>query len=1527
MSHPQRARLAEVLVTRPGGRTRRGSGYLVASGWVLTAAHTVAGAESAAVWLGAPQTLAEESGIGIDTGTILCVPDADLALLPVEPPGAAAAGRVLLGQLDRSSPQEIPVVAAGFPRFKLRPAPGRREVLLREVEYATGLVNAAANVKTGTLKIAVLPAPADETGPTSKSQPSLAEDDRDEDGQERPRSPWEGMSGAAVFAGGRIIGVVAHHHLRESAGVLTIRPLTGLFAAASPKELASWREALPQLTGSADQLANITPFTEAELAERRAQRAAVRLAPRVLVARDDELAELAAFTASEDRWRWVQGNTFAGKTALLAWFALHPPPDLDVAACFLRRTAGDANAAYALDVLNRQLANHADGRPYLPGQHLSQQRDDFLDLLEDAAQASCERGRRLLVIVDGLDEDQTAEPGLAVATWLPDSEELPANAWLLASSRTGVSVDLPGTHALTRHVTHLAASEAARQIANIAKSELLMVRQAGGLVYRLLGLLTAAVNGLTTGELTDLVRQTRPEVLEAEVADTLEHYLARTVPSQRERDVPGGAVWAFSHEALLGEAGRQFGGDLPHLRGEIVEWCHQWVLGAETQLDRVPGYVVRHYAERLTESEAWTDQWNDLVSPLWATLRGLSLEQYLPHREDLERLLRAAQRFNRDAAAAGQPAPAVAAAVAATIRLAEIEGQSQSMSPDLAAALIETGRWSAPRALKYLASIRDGTKRAVALGTAAAALDPRSDVVTAVLEMYEGLDGEYRDERGQAALGVARLLVAAGRGQDAAGLAENEAARGRFCEACNASAGALAGLPPPRAGRLLMAIGEWSAHLSDFDRWHFAERLCERFSRHAAQQALSEIRPDSDAGDFLIGLLRVDDDDDHNLAAAIRLAATWTSPPRLAELCREILVKDGFVDELREYDEMIAAVRLEKELAIDSQDFVRAVVLQQKEKNLLDRRPSWKGTWEEFEGAAILADLASVAPAELGEAIFHRSRYITDGDRMRVFAGLLVADHERLAPSILAELTPDRLPFQNIRSHDDRYTFLADLARSGHGQLAVDYLKAARADPHDMEAVAPHLGYRELTDLLELASHIEPAFQGRARAAILPSLIRARPTDPIDLTLSSWLDAVKLARIAAGWTAPGNELALPEDPWLRLAAALVAATERMLPVRRCLEIITSLPRSLVIPVLAAAAARLPLDADSADNLIEWCRALGPERKTVNGTELMHTAFRALAAQRGSRATFTGFAGWTLDPWLVTQLIVACGDQLIAAGLSRAQLLRASGSQNGLIARAALVQHAENPDIELRQIIDIPAAPAIKVHQALRLADVLQALPPTQQPLALGMLVDDEFLDGSRPIFARGDTWAVNLTPLVRFMSPRQLQAVNTGIKTFKEMGSGRRSELVAEIAIRWARVGNFGMFQSALTQASYSSEVVARVLTGSVMHVPAEHLTDWYKMADQGLDTGFDARRRAVLWALARFRSGDLDRDRGWMILDAWLPGEAATRRAKFGEPWQVLVDLVGYVPAIAACSGPHATSRLGDLLGPEIADAGEAQP
>ena len=47
MDHPTRAALAELFVTRTTEGPSRGTGYLVAPGWVLTAAHVVDGATSA----------------------------------------------------------------------------------------------------------------------------------------------------------------------------------------------------------------------------------------------------------------------------------------------------------------------------------------------------------------------------------------------------------------------------------------------------------------------------------------------------------------------------------------------------------------------------------------------------------------------------------------------------------------------------------------------------------------------------------------------------------------------------------------------------------------------------------------------------------------------------------------------------------------------------------------------------------------------------------------------------------------------------------------------------------------------------------------------------------------------------------------------------------------------------------------------------------------------------------------------------------------------------------------------------------------------------------------------------------------------------------------------------------------------------------------------------------------------------------------------------------------------------------------
>ena len=583
MSHPARARVAELLVEHVDGSRTRGSGYLVGTGRVLTAAHVVDRARSVGVWLGAPAELSFDSGIGVEPDKIMLLPKADLALLPV---AGQPVEPVLFGRLDRESVEPLPAVAVGCPRFMLRPAPGRPGVQLRDLHLAVGRVAGLSHAKTATLHLAVdPPAPP-------------------EDPQPERHSPWEGMSGAAVFAAdsGRLIGVVGQHHPREGTGALTVRsvsPLTDVHI----ETTAAWRKALPQLPAPGVALDCVTPRATRELVFDRAHEAASALAPPVLIARNQELADLADLCQAAPRVRWIQADAFAGKTALLATFALHPPADLDVVACFLRRTTAQATADYALEVLCQQLAVYAGKGIFKEATFLRERVDDFFSLLADAASSADQRGRRLLLLIDGLDEDQTAVSGLTVASWLPGSDTLPGNTWLLVASRSGVVIPLADNHVLAAHVWHISRSEVAARLEEVAKRELQDAQALSErLAYSIVGLLAAAFGGLATVELTDLARRFgHHTVTTAEVNHVLAAALERSLLRAPDDDEPDRTVHAFGHELFLREARALFEDDLPRFRRLIDDW-------ADDYADRgwphdTPRYLLASYGRQITDAE------------------------------------------------------------------------------------------------------------------------------------------------------------------------------------------------------------------------------------------------------------------------------------------------------------------------------------------------------------------------------------------------------------------------------------------------------------------------------------------------------------------------------------------------------------------------------------------------------------------------------------------------------------------------------------------------------------------------------------------------------------------------------------------------------------------------------------------------------------------------------------------------------------------------------------------------------------
>jgi Trypsin-like peptidase domain len=188
-----RARVAELIVTYADGR-RRGSGYRVTAEAVLTAAHVVEGALSVQVRF-EPDLPGEWSTRAVSWWID---PDLDVAVVSIPPrPGEQSVSPARFGRIgDRAA--VLGVQAVGFPRWKMRtddgtiPATGDSRPRYRDAYHAVGSVAVLSNWREGTLEVVVAPAPSADTSAGA--------------------SPWEGMSGAVLWAEDRIVGVVSKHH-------------------------------------------------------------------------------------------------------------------------------------------------------------------------------------------------------------------------------------------------------------------------------------------------------------------------------------------------------------------------------------------------------------------------------------------------------------------------------------------------------------------------------------------------------------------------------------------------------------------------------------------------------------------------------------------------------------------------------------------------------------------------------------------------------------------------------------------------------------------------------------------------------------------------------------------------------------------------------------------------------------------------------------------------------------------------------------------------------------------------------------------------------------------------------------------------------------------------------------------------------------------------------------------------------------------------------------------------------------------
>ncbi|MEU0027478.1 hypothetical protein [Streptomyces sp. NPDC006335] len=229
-----------------------------------------------------------------------------------------------------------------------------------------------------------------------------------------------------------------------------------------------------------------------------------------LVDREDELQELAEFCSGPDlpgvsAYRWWQAPPWAGKSALVADFALrHRPDSVDVVSCFITDRLGRNDQSAFLETVMRQLALIAQREIEAAGSRP----EDLPGLYRAAAEACQSRGRRLVLIVDGLDEDQgAASGGPSVAALLPRVP--PAGMRVVVTSRPSPPVpdDVPDDHPLRARdvIRTLAPWPHATGISVLARHELRRLLDDEAVGVPLLGFLVVARGGLTAADLARLV--------------------------------------------------------------------------------------------------------------------------------------------------------------------------------------------------------------------------------------------------------------------------------------------------------------------------------------------------------------------------------------------------------------------------------------------------------------------------------------------------------------------------------------------------------------------------------------------------------------------------------------------------------------------------------------------------------------------------------------------------------------------------------------------------------------------------------------------------------------------------------------------------------------------------------------------------------------------------------------------------------------------------------------------------------------
>lgn len=327
--------------------------------------------------------------------------------------------------------------------------------------------------------------------------------------------------------------------------------------------------------------------------------------PPGLMGREAELAELARFCVAggSSGYAWWQAGPWAGKSALLSTFVLRPPPEvagrLRIVSFFItaRLAAQDTRESFT-HVLLEQLAGLTGERlpPALP----EATREAFLLSLLSRAAGQCEQaGKRLVLVVDGLDEDRgvTAGPDAhSIAGLLPARPPHGMRVIVAGRPNPPVPDDVPDWHPLRDPgiIRPLPPSAYARDVKRLSSTELRRLLHGSQAGQDVLGLLAAARGGLSARDLRDL-----SGIPLWEVERVLHAAAGRTFA--RRAPAAGPETYLLGHEELQAAAAAYLGsGRLAGYRDRLHAWAD--ACRAQGWPSGTPEYLLSGYYRLLDDT-------------------------------------------------------------------------------------------------------------------------------------------------------------------------------------------------------------------------------------------------------------------------------------------------------------------------------------------------------------------------------------------------------------------------------------------------------------------------------------------------------------------------------------------------------------------------------------------------------------------------------------------------------------------------------------------------------------------------------------------------------------------------------------------------------------------------------------------------------------------------------------------------------------------------------------------------------------